>query len=185
MIDKYNEMVRGKTQLLPLERWTGYRLGLIAARVGVLAAAQYTKRFELTTSLWRVLAIVARFEPLSATTLCEHSRLDPPRVSRAIDALVARKVVLRRVDASDQRKVVLTLSAKGRRLYQDVAVPVCAVENQVLTALSAAEQKQFWHMLSKIDKQLSGLAAASLADVVPAAARENIKTLRAKRSAGS
>ncbi len=142
------------TAARPLDLWVGYRLGLIATRIGTIAAKQYISRHKLPTSLWRALAVVARFGPMSASALSEHSRLDPPKVSRAIDGLVERKLLLRRTDKNDERKVVLTLTVRGRAIYEDVAAYVTTLENGLLSTLSASEQKALWTILAKIDKQL-------------------------------
>jgi DNA-binding MarR family transcriptional regulator len=154
MVTKKRKPRRANAKALPLDLWVGYRFGLIATRIGAIAAKQYTKRYKLTTSLWRALAVVARFEPLSASGLSEHSRLDPPKVSRAIDGLVERKLLLRRTDKSDERKAVLTLTARGRAIYEDVAMFVTELETGLLSPLTAAEHKALWSALSKIDKQL-------------------------------
>ncbi|MGA2552317.1 MAG: MarR family transcriptional regulator [Burkholderiaceae bacterium] len=140
--------------LRPLDYWIGYRFGLIATRVGVLAARQYRAKHRLTTPLWRVLAVVARFEPLSASTLSEHSRLDPPKVSRAIERLVERKLLLRRTDKADERRAVLTLTARGRAIHDDIAAYVTALEDRISSTLNASEERTMWTILAKLDKQL-------------------------------
>ena len=154
MVKKRTVIAAKSIATRPLEMWIGYRFGLIATRIGAVAAQQYIARHKLTTSLWRALAVVARFEPMSATSLSEHSRLDPPKVSRAIDGLVERKLVLRRIDKSDERKVVLTVTARGRAIFDDVAAYVTVLETGVLSALSATEEQALWRILEKIDKQL-------------------------------
>jgi len=154
MATKKRKVTIKNGNVLPLDCWVGYRFGLIATRIGVIAAKQYMSRHKLTTSLWRALAVVARFEPLSASALSEHSRLDPPKVSRAIDGLVERKLLLRRTDKSDERRAVLTLTARGHVIHDDIAAFVTQFETGLLTTLTSTERKALWSALSKIDKQL-------------------------------
>src|ERR1700743_1208183 len=100
----------------PLDEWVAYRFGLIAARLGVIGQHAYQSRHKLSTSAWRRSAVVARFEPFSAAELSNHSRLDPPKVSRAIEVLTERKLLKRIKDPQDQRRAVLTLTAEGRKM---------------------------------------------------------------------
>ena len=139
---------------LPLDRWVAYRFGLIATRIGALATPAYRERHKLSTSAWRALAVIAHFEPLSAAMLSEHTRLDPSKVSRAIETLVARKLLTREKDPADQRRAVLRLTPRGRDIYADVSATVTRLEQQMTATLTAAERKALWALLDKIDAQV-------------------------------
>lgn len=139
---------------LPLDRWVAYRFGLIATRIGALAAPAYQEHHKLSTAAWRSLAVVAHLEPLSAATLSEHSRMDPSKVSRAIETLVGRKLLTREKDPADQRRAVLRLTQKGREIYADVSASATRLEHEVTATLTAAERKALWTVLDKIDEQI-------------------------------
>lgn len=145
---------------LPLDRWVSYRFGLIATRMGAIAAPAYLGRHKLSTSTWRALAVVARFEPLSAAMLSEHTRLDPSKVSRAIETLVRRKLLTRDKDPADQRRAVLRLTARGREMYSDIEATVVRFEAEMTSTLSAPEKKALRSALDKIDAQVARHRAA-------------------------
>lgn len=138
-----------------MDRWISYRFGLIATRIGAIAAPTYKARHKLSTPAWRALAVIARFEPLSAAGLSEHTRLDPSKVSRAIETLVGRDLVTRDKDPSDQRRAVLRLTRQGRATYVDIAATAVRLETEMTATLSAAERKILWSALEKIDAQVS------------------------------
>lgn len=140
---------------MPLEHWVAYRFGLIATRLGAIAAPAYQARHKLSTSAWRAMAVVARFEPLSAAMLSQHSRLDPSKVSRAIETLVARRLLTREKDPIDQRRAVLRLTARGRQIYSDVETTAVRLEREMTATLTAAEHKALWSALDKIDEQVA------------------------------
>jgi DNA-binding MarR family transcriptional regulator len=140
---------------LPLDRWVSYRFGLIATRLGAIAAPTYLGRYKLSTSAWRALAVVARFEPLSAAMLSEHSRMDPSKVSRAIETLVRRKLLTREKDPADQRRAVLRLTARGREMYSNIESIVFRLETEATGTLNAAERKALYSALDKIDAQIA------------------------------
>ena len=144
-----------KTELpLPLDRWVAYRFGLIATRIGTLAMPAYREHHKLSTSAWRALAVVAHFEPLSAAMLSEHSRLDPSKVSRAIETLVGRKLLTRQKDPADQRRAVLRLTPRGREIYTDVSTTATQLEREMTATLTAVEWEALWALLDKIDEQI-------------------------------
>jgi DNA-binding MarR family transcriptional regulator len=139
---------------LPLDRWVAYRFGLIATRIGALATPAYRDHHKLSTSAWRALAVVAHFEPLSAAMLSEHTRLDPSKVSRAIETLVGRKLLTREKDPADQRRAVLRLTPRGREIYADVSATATRLEQEMTATLTAAERKALWALLDKIDAEI-------------------------------
>jgi len=70
--------------------------------------------------------------PLSLGALSEDLGLSLPAVSRAVDGLVQRGAVKRQEDPSDRRSKLVTVSARGRAVYERVlAVRVAGVERFV------------------------------------------------------
>jgi DNA-binding MarR family transcriptional regulator len=143
-----------ETRCRPLDEWVAYRFGLIAARLGVIGQHSYKSPHKLSTSAWRAMAVVARFEPCSAAELSNHSRLDPPKVSRAIEILTERKLLKRIKDPQDQRRAVLTLTAEGRRMYNDISAQVERTEAFIVSTLTPQEAKAMWSAVAKIDAQI-------------------------------
>lgn len=153
-------MSRGKTKAdtLPLEQWVGYRFGLLATRIGSMLQPVTQGKYRLSTSSWRVLAVIARFEPCSAAELSSHSRLDPSKVSRAIEVLVDRKFIKRNKDPLDQRRAVLTLTPLGRRTYEDCAEQVRKNEAYYTATLTPLERKAMWAAVDKMEALIAELA---------------------------
>lgn len=150
-----------------LDQWIGYRCGLIASRLGAFVAPIYIQRHHLTTPTWRALAVVARFGPLSASTLAEHSSSDASKVSRAIDALVQSKLLTRKKDPADKRRALLKLTARGQTIYNDIDRIVSRIENRLIEVLSVQEKAAFMLALGKIDQQIAEhLVAGSWQDFV-------------------
>ena len=148
-----------EAQRRSIDRWIGYRWGLIVTRMGALAAHEYVGKYKLTTSVWRALAVIARYEPLSAATLCQHSRLDPPKASRAIEALVKRKLLSRRKDPTDERRAILTLTARGRAIFQDLEQAIDRLEDEITSTLTPAEKKALWSCAEKLDIALARISS--------------------------
>jgi MarR family transcriptional regulator for hemolysin len=61
----------------------------------------------------RTLIFLYRDEGASLSTVAEHIGLGVPSISKIVDALVERKLVIRKSHPDDRRRVVLRLSAHG------------------------------------------------------------------------
>ena len=74
---------------LELERFLPYRLSILSNRVSQAIAREYTERFNLSMTEWRVMAVLARFngEGMSAREVAERTAMDKVAVSRALARL--------------------------------------------------------------------------------------------------
>ena len=84
--------------------------------------------------------------------------MDKVQVSRAIARLVENKRVQRVVDAADGRVARLSLTAKGRAIYDEVAPLALELEAKFLEALSPAERASLDRIMTKLAAQVSLLA---------------------------
>ena len=67
---------------------------------------------------FRALGVVHRRPGVSLSDVAEHIGLTLPSMSRMIDGLVERKLMTRRHDPADRRRVTLEITARGRGLWQ-------------------------------------------------------------------
>src|SRR5690349_8605580 len=125
--------------MLELERFLPYRLSVLSNRISAEIARLYARRFRLSIPEWRVMAVLGRFGPLSASQLVEKTAMDKVRVSRAVARLAASGRLARRTDEADRRRAVLDLSAEGGRVYAEIAPLALEVERRLLARLGAAE----------------------------------------------
>lgn len=141
---------------IPLENWLGYRFGLIAGRLGNFIAPMYASRHDLTIPAWRSLAVVARYQPLTAKQLATLTSSDAFKVTRAIELLVRRGLIRRDVDKDDRRRASLRLTTEGRKVYNDIEKFVARIERELTAALDAGELATLRQSLDKLDRQLEG-----------------------------
>uniref|UniRef100_UPI0013B45002 MarR family winged helix-turn-helix transcriptional regulator n=1 Tax=Microvirga aerophila TaxID=670291 RepID=UPI0013B45002 len=70
------------------------------------------------------------------------------KVSRAVRALEERRWLKRRESSEDRREEILTLTALGRRVYDDIVPRAMAFEKRLLAALGPEAAS----LLSTLDK---------------------------------
>jgi DNA-binding MarR family transcriptional regulator len=157
--DKYQledcpQSMKSKRDSIPLEHWIGYRFSRIASRIGNFVAPMYESRHDLTMPAWRSLAVIARYQPLTAKQLAALTSSDAFKVARAIELLARRGLISRDVDGEDRRRVQLSLTAKGRAIYDDVEKFTIRVEKEITAGLSSDELKVLRRVLDTIDNRL-------------------------------
>lgn len=126
-------------ELLVLEDFLPYRLSVLSNRVSRAIAKRYAKVFDLTIPEWRVIAVLGRTPGLTAKDIAEATEMDKVAVSRAVARLVAAGRVVAALDALDARRQILRLTARGESLHARIAPIALAVEQKLLSALSARE----------------------------------------------
>jgi DNA-binding MarR family transcriptional regulator len=76
--------------------------------------------------------------------------MDKVAVSRAVQGLLDSKRVLRAYDKGDRRRSILRLSAAGQAVYQRVAPLALRYEQELLSALSATDQRALDRLLTRL-----------------------------------
>jgi len=140
-----------------LERFLPYRLAVLSHRISRSFARLYAERFGLAIPEWRVMAVLGRFAPLSPGGLVERTAMDKVRVSRALAALEARGLVVRRIDRGDRRRATLRLSAAGRRIHAAIVPLARDIESRFTAELSTAEGAALDALLGRLQAQAERL----------------------------
>lgn len=140
-------------QILDLERLIPYRLSVLSNRVSGAISGEYHRRFGLAITEWRVMAVLGRFPGLSAREVTERTAMDKVAVSRAVARLLERGLIQREIHGDDRRRSVLTLSADGFRVYDEVAPMVLECERQLLSPLTDEEREQLDKLIDKLGQE--------------------------------
>ena len=136
---------------LELEHFLPYRLSVLSNRISQEIARLYAERFALNVTEWRLLAVLGRYPDLTATELVERTAMDKVAVSRAVASLVADGRLTRRVDGEDRRRTKLRLSAKGYRIYDEVAPLALQYQQRLLAALSGEDRALLEDVLARLN----------------------------------
>ncbi|WP_236986227.1 homoprotocatechuate degradation operon regulator HpaR [Marinagarivorans cellulosilyticus] len=116
----------------------------------VLAARQTLSNFELTEQQWRVIRTTYLNGELNAQTLASQSAILGPSLSRILNRLEQDGILLRKISPGDQRELVISLSAKGKRLHQKVQPKVQANYDELSSKLSNNKISQLVGLLDDV-----------------------------------
>ena len=144
-----------KGSRLDLFRFVPFRLNRLAAEVSAELSGEYQQRYGLDIPEWRVLATLGfRDDACSAQYIAHCTRTHKSTISRAVTALMRRRLVERVENEDDRREFALRMTRKGKALYEELIPRLLRKEREILSCLSAQERKDFAHMLGKIESSL-------------------------------
>lgn len=127
--------------LLELDSFLPYRLSVLSNTLSHAIARVYDKRFGLSVTEWRVMAVLGYNTDISARQVAERTAMDKVAVSRALARLLEKKLVERSTATHDKRQSVLRLSEEGWTIYDQVAPLALEHEQRLLSHLSADERE--------------------------------------------
>lgn len=132
-------------------------LPYLLARAGIRTGQAFSleiKQFGLTLNEWRVGATLRQQPHQRLSEVAEHTSIDASTLSRLIDSMVQRKLVLRERSADDARAVALSLTQEGEGMI-DKVVPLAQLYERVAMAGISPEHVQLLRdMLTQIFNNL-------------------------------
>ncbi len=115
--------------------------------------ADFFGRHGLSRADWDVLASLRREGfpyALSPTALHRGLMRTSGAMSQRLASLERQDLIRRTLDTADRRGIVVSLTAKGRRLVDRIGAEHLANEERLLTALSKKEQETLARLLRKL-----------------------------------
>ena len=138
--------------LLELETFLPYRLSVLSNTLSQAIARVYDKRFDLSVTEWRAMAVLGYRADISAREVAERTAMDKVAVSRAVARMLKKGLIERGTARHDKRQSVLRLSVEGWRIYDQVAPLALAHEQRLLAHLDAEERQWLTRILDTLWK---------------------------------
>ena len=131
-------------------------MSLLRAREAVMRQFRPSLRDHgLTEQQWRILRALASVETIEVTELARVAFLLGPSLSRILRDLEARHLIERRVAKADQRRGLVSISAKGLRLIETVAPTSEAIYAAITRRYGARKLRELQEMLRELEGRLS------------------------------
>ena len=137
---------------LELQNFLPYRLSVLSNRASDAIAREYSQRFALSVTEWRVMAVLGRYPGLSANQVAQRTAMDKVAVSRAVASLLDAGRLLRSFDDDDRRRSVLRLSEAGHAVYDQIVPLALGFEQQLLGGMQADERDLLFRLLDRLDE---------------------------------
>lgn len=136
--------------LSKLDQSFTYRLHLLHKVSDHESHKAYVDGVGLSMSEARCLATVGTFEPMSVMDLADKGNLNKGQASRAAQVLVDRGLIAKKDNPNDARGVALSLTPRGRALWQPTMQLIHARNQQILGCLTPDEQATLSQWLDRL-----------------------------------
>jgi DNA-binding MarR family transcriptional regulator len=128
-------------------------LGYNARRAALAVIGVFLERmqpYQLKPVDFSVLSVVAHNPGITSRQLCTALGILPPNLVGMVNALEKRELVLRRPHPRDGRAMGLHLTPGGQKLMRDAERTAAALEADVASRLTPAEQRTLISLLKKV-----------------------------------
>jgi DNA-binding MarR family transcriptional regulator len=153
---------------LELQRFLPYRLNRLAAEISEELSGIYAERFGLDVPEWRVLATLGAGEPVTAQAIVASTRTHKSTISRAIARLLEIGLIERIASPADGRERLLRFTAKGRKVYGEVAPLALDYEAELLARLPEDRRAALLAGLAALERALGLYTPEDRADSLAA-----------------
>lgn len=140
-------------QLPPIERTLP--MLLLFAREAVMQRFRPAQHAHgLTDQQWRVIRTLAETDAIEIAELSGRSALHPASLSRILPKLAADGIVSRIPNAADQRRVIVSLTARGKRVLGDALPDSERIYAQLAEDVGPERLAEIYAMLEELIARL-------------------------------
>ena len=134
-------------------------LGMLIAQVHRLSTKKFVQNshnsgIDISMDQWLVLGPIWGKEGISQKEISEYCLKDKTSVTKIIDTLEKKNIVVRVPDQLDHRIKRVVLSNKGKKLFLEVIPIMELTRNQLREGITEKEVELLRSVLSKIYKNL-------------------------------
>jgi DNA-binding MarR family transcriptional regulator len=140
----------------PLDSYLPYLLNRAGARIAT-AFGEEVRPLGATLQIWRVLAALRESDGRRMGDLSATTSIDVSTLTRLVDSMEKKGLVVRRRDPADARAVVLYVAPEGRRLTRRLLPIAERYENVALQGFDAKEAQQLRAALRRLYANMDGL----------------------------
>jgi DNA-binding MarR family transcriptional regulator len=142
---------------LDLAHFLPYRIHLLATRIANPPPTILSKGLTIRTRDWRILACLGGFGPLTNREICRVVGMDAATISRGVQYLQQKGLVITRVSRTDRRKQVISLTVKGAAAHDEIAPARRNAGVRIDNLLSDKDRKELYRILDHLDEGLERL----------------------------
>jgi len=133
---------------------------LLIRKLGVLERSE-AACCGITLTQRHVIVETGRKEQMSVNELAELLNLDKSTVSRTVDQLVTKSIMVRHPDLNDRRYVALKFTIKGEELFKNIEQRMETYFAEILDSISPDKQEQVIESLQLFTATLKTINCSS------------------------
>ncbi|HEY5834884.1 MarR family winged helix-turn-helix transcriptional regulator [Streptomyces sp.] len=107
-------------------------------------------RSGATFATWTMLATLKREGPMIQRALAQYLSIEGPTLSRHLETMERRGLVVRTRNGTDRRAATVALTADGENMYAEIETVALASQQRMLAGFSDEEVEQLGKLLDQI-----------------------------------
>lgn len=124
---------------------------LLRAREAVMQEFRpHLRRHGLTEQQWRIIRALSGAEAMEINELGGTCTIHPASLSRMLPALEKAGAIDRRADRHDQRRTLVSLSARGRTLFEKIAPESEQIYADIERRIGPAKLRALYELLDHV-----------------------------------
>ena len=141
----------GETESQPRDFVDNY-LPYLLARVSFLVSRDFNARLPKGMGIptWRVLAVLSNGKSMTIGGLARMVLVKQPTLTKVVDRLEIEGLVQRRGEATDRRRVLVTITKAGHAKVKTLVEDAARNQAKFLEAFSAQEQEILFRVLRDV-----------------------------------
>jgi DNA-binding MarR family transcriptional regulator len=144
-----------------LERYLPAFLSWISSKLMRGASQHYLNVFDVGIETWRCLMLLAIENSISAQRVSRIIGMDKASVSRCFKRMQARGLITMALDEGDGRLRIARLTAKGRKLHDQMIGIALERERAFVEVLKPAELETLISLLQRLNANLPAVEEAT------------------------
>jgi len=116
------------------------------------------KRYNLTEPQFDVLQTLGHLGPLTFSQLCKKLFVSGGNMTVVVDNLEKGGIVERVPHTKDRRVKLVQLTAKGKKLFNEIFIQHVECIQKIASVLSEKEQEQLSYLLKKLGRGIAEMA---------------------------
>lgn len=129
---------------------------ILIRKLGVLERGE-AECCGVTYAQCHAIVETGRRQKVSLNELADILNLDKSTVSKTVDQLVNKQILLRQPDPADRRYIILQLTDQGKEVFRNIEKRMEAYFTEILNAIPAEKQTQVVESLQLLSGALKGL----------------------------
>ena len=113
------------------------------------------ERIGISTPEFGIMVVLAENKDVSSRDISKTTGMDKATITRALDRLTEKKLILRSKSKQDNRLIKISLTALGKRTFTEIEEIALVWERDFLKGVKLTELNKFYSTLNKLDENLA------------------------------
>ncbi|MDF3337112.1 MarR family winged helix-turn-helix transcriptional regulator [Mycolicibacterium septicum] len=105
---------------------------------------------DVTSTQFAVLSVVADNPDTDQNTIAREASLDTSTTADVVNRLVAHGFLARIKDPNDRRRNLLSLTAHGSELFEEISVTAARMTDELVACLPAHDRRELVRLLQRV-----------------------------------